>query len=116
MNMHNINTKVYFLGFILLFQSVVIGQSLTRKEYISMYSQDAVFQMHKYKIPASITIAQGILSNNGNSRLAVKGNNHLGLNAMIGLGKKMYEDDDKKMNALESTIVLWNHLKITLNS
>ena len=82
-----------------------------------MYSQDAVFQMHKYKIPASITMAQGILeSNNGNSRLAVKGNNHFGIKCHDWTGKKMYEDDDKKMNASESTIVLWNHLKITLNS
>ena len=97
MNLYNINTKVYFLGFILLYQSLVIGQSLTRKEYISMYSQDAVFQMHKYKIPASITMAQGILeSNNGNSRLAVKGNNHFGIKCHDWTGKKMYEDDDKK--------------------
>ena len=97
MNLYNINTKVYFLGFILLYQSVVIGQSLTRKEYISIYSQDAVFQMHKYKIPASITMAQGILeSNNGNSRLAVKGNNHFGIKWHDWTCKKMYEDDDKK--------------------
>ena len=62
-----------------------------------MYSQDAVFQMHKYKIPASITMAQGILeSNNGNSRLAVKGNNHFGIKCHDWTGKKMYEDDDKK--------------------
>ena len=61
------------------------------------FDKDAVFQMHKYKIPASITMAQGILeSNNGNSRLAVKGNNHFGIKCHDWTGKKMYEDDDKK--------------------
>ena len=40
----------------------------TRKQYIEKYSEEAINQMVEYKIPASITLAQGILeSRNGNS-------------------------------------------------
>lgn len=54
--------------------------------------------MKNYKIPASITLAQGILeSGSGNSRLATKGNNHFGIKCHKGWkGKKIYEDDDAK--------------------
>ena len=75
----------------------VIGQNMTREQYIKQYRKDAIIQMHKHKIPASITMAQGILeSSNGNSRLAVKGNNHFGIKCHNWDGKKIYEDDDKK--------------------
>ena len=75
----------------------ITGQNMTREQYIEQYSKDAIIQMHKHKIPASITMAQGILeSNNGNSRLAVKGNNHFGIKCHNWDGKKIYEDDDKK--------------------
>lgn len=75
----------------------VTSQNMTRKQYIEQYSKDAITQMHKHKIPASITMAQGILeSSNGNSRLAVKGNNHFGIKCHNWDGKKIYEDDDKK--------------------
>ena len=75
----------------------VIGQNMTREQYIEQYRKDAIIQMHKHKIPASITMAQGILeSSNGNSRLAVKGNNHFGIKCHNWDGKKIYEDDDKK--------------------
>ena len=81
----------------------VTSQNMTRKQYIEQYSQDAITQMHKHKIPASITMAQGILeSSNGNSRLAVKGNNHFGIKCHNWDGKKIYVDDDKKMNVLEN--------------
>ncbi|MEC8030888.1 MAG: glucosaminidase domain-containing protein [Bacteroidota bacterium] len=70
---------------------------MTREQYIEQYRKDAIIQMHKHKIPASITMAQGILeSSNGNSRLAVKGNNHFGIKCHNWDGKKIYEDDDKK--------------------
>ena len=70
----------------------------SREEYINEYSKAAVEQMNKYKIPASITLAQGILeSGNGNSYLSTKGNNHFGIKCHKSwTGKKMYLDDDKK--------------------
>ena len=73
------------------------GQQLSRKEYIVKFAPLAVKQMQLYKIPASITLAQGILeSNNGNSRLAIKGNNHFGIKCHGWEGKNIYADDDKK--------------------
>ena len=88
------------------------GQKISRKEYIEKYSSLAVIQMHQYKIPASITLAQGILeSNNGNSRLATKGNNHFGIKCHGWDGKKIFADDDKNnecfrnyKNVLESFV------------
>jgi len=54
--------------------------------------------MKRTGIPASITLAQGILeSNSGQSRLAVKGNNHFGIKCHSDWrGRKIIHDDDKK--------------------
>ena len=66
--------------------------------YIGTYKNIAIDKMEKYKIPASITLAQGILeSGNGLSTLAKKSNNHFGIKCHSGWkGKKVYHDDDKK--------------------
>ena len=94
----NLKVQKYQITIIyLLICLSVIGQNMTREQYIEHYREDAIIQMHKHKIPASITMAQGILeSSNGNSRLAVKGNNHFGIKCHNWDGKKIYEDDDKK--------------------
>ena len=90
-----INLVVSFI--MLISFSEIFSQNLTRKQYIIKYSALAVKQMRQYKIPASITLAQGILeSNNGNSKLAVKANNHFGIKCHGWEGKKIFEDDDKK--------------------
>ena len=48
--------------------------------YIDKYKDWAIEQMHQYNIPASITLAQGLLeSNAGRSRLATEANNHFGI-------------------------------------
>lgn len=50
--------------------------------YIHKYKAEAIHQMHKYHIPASITLAQGLLeSAAGQSRLARLANNHFGIKA-----------------------------------
>ena len=66
--------------------------------YIKKYAPLAVIKMHEYKIPASITLAQGILeSGNGRSTLASKSNNHFGIKCHRGwTGERVYHDDDKK--------------------
>lgn len=70
---------------------------MTKAEYVDTWSSTAIAQMIEYKIPASITLAQGILeSGSGNSDLAVKGNNHFGIKCHDWEGEKMYKDDDKK--------------------
>jgi flagellum-specific peptidoglycan hydrolase FlgJ len=66
--------------------------------YIQKYAPIAVKEMHEYKIPASITLAQGILeSGNGKSQLALKSNNHFGIKCHTQwTGERVYHDDDEK--------------------
>ncbi|MCD8291629.1 MAG: glucosaminidase domain-containing protein [Prevotella sp.] len=65
--------------------------------YIDQYKDLAISQMLKYNIPASITLAQGLLeSSAGMSELATKGNNHFGIKCHDWTGKTMYYDDDAK--------------------
>lgn len=73
------------------------SHKITQREYVDQWGGVAVEQMARFRIPASITLAQGILeSGNGNSELAVKGNNHFGIKCHGWSGKKMYVDDDAK--------------------
>ncbi|BAO74894.1 glucosaminidase domain-containing protein [Winogradskyella sp. PG-2] len=65
-------------------------------KYIVTYATIAKDEMRKSKIPASITLAQGILeSGSGRGRLAVKANNHFGIKCHGWKGAKIYHDDDK---------------------
>ena len=75
----------------------VSAQNKTEK-YIEQYSQIAVDEMNRYNIPASITLAQGILeSGNGESRLATEGKNHFGIKCNSNWnGETIIEDDDEK--------------------
>lgn len=64
--------------------------------YINQYRDLAIEQMLKFKIPASITLAQGLLeSGAGYSELATKGNNHFGIKCHGWTGRKTYHDDDE---------------------
>ena len=64
--------------------------------YIATYADIAREEMRRYKIPASITLAQGILeSASGKGRLAVKANNHFGIKCHGWTGAKIYHDDDR---------------------
>ena len=66
------------------------------ERYIEKYKPIAISEMHKYGIPASITLAQGILeSGSGKGRLAVKANNHFGIKCHGWTGAKIYHDDDR---------------------
>ena len=87
---------VLFLPFILSGQTP--NKELTQKEYIDRYKKIAIKKRKEYKIPASITLAQGLLeSGSGNSRLAVKANNHFGIKCHLEWsGKTFRKDDDKK--------------------
>lgn len=68
---------VYILAMLLLF--IAAGDN-PRKVYIEKYSKLAVKEMNRTGVPASITLAQGILeSNSGQSRLSTQGNNHFGV-------------------------------------
>ncbi len=66
--------------------------------YIDAYKEIAIREMIDYKIPASITLAQGILeSGAGQSELAKESNNHFGIKCHTDWkGDKVYYDDDAK--------------------
>ena len=77
-------------------------KNYTNKEkiefYINRYSSVARTEMKTYGIPASITLAQGILeSGRGYGRLAKEGNKHFGIKCHKDWkGDRIYHDDDKK--------------------
>ncbi len=68
------------------------------QEYIATFADIAQFEMKAYNIPASITLAQGILeSGYGRSELAKKTNNHFGIKCHAGWeGDYDFHDDDEK--------------------
>jgi hypothetical protein len=78
--------------------SVFAQQKMTREMYIDKYYMTAVREMNAHAIPASITLAQGILeSGNGNSRLSVQANNHFGIKChAVWDGPFIRHDDDAK--------------------
>jgi len=71
---------------------------MTTEDYIELYKDVAIRKMQEYHIPASITLAQGILeSGSGNSRLAKRANNHFGIKCHDDWdGKRFYMDDDAR--------------------
>lgn len=89
--------KLLFL--ILLISSNIYSQNNYNSytAYIQKYSTLAVEQQKKHKIPASITLAQGLLeSGAGFGTLAAKSNNHFGIKCSDWQGEKVYHDDDEK--------------------
>jgi hypothetical protein len=69
-------------------------------DYVDKYAEAAMEQMRRYGIPASVTLAQGILeSASGQSELSRKGNNHFGIKAtktwLDGGGRYLVYTDDK---------------------
>ena len=86
----------FFIFCILLFFQL---KSQNKSElYIDKYKSIAIAEMNEFGIPASITLAQGILeSGNGESRLAVEGNNHFGIKCHNSWdGETIIEDDDER--------------------
>lgn len=64
--------------------------------YIAQYEDIAIQKMNEHKIPASITIAQGIFESAcGKSHLAVDGNNHFGIKCHDWTGDTILIDDDE---------------------
>lgn len=85
--------------FFVLFTPVAHAQRRVKlyEDYISQYNRIATEHMDKYGIPASITLAQGILeSGAGVGELAVKSNNHFGIKCHNSWsGPRIYHDDDR---------------------
>ena len=66
------------------------------QQYINFFKSEAIHEMNLYGIPASITLAQGILeSGSGKGRLAKEANNHFGIKCHDWNGERIYHDDDR---------------------
>ncbi|MEA3494415.1 MAG: LysM peptidoglycan-binding domain-containing protein [Bacteroidota bacterium] len=80
------------------YQGKTINDLNVTDRYIKTYRDVAIKEMNRARVPASITLGQGILeSGNGNSYLASKGNNHFGIKCKGNWnGEKIYFDDDEK--------------------
>lgn len=86
---------------IFLFSCLIIDaqKKMTPEEYINAYKDDAIKEMYLHKVPASITLAQGMLeSGNGNSDLSRKANNHFGIKCHKEWGGETYIMDDDSSN------------------
>ncbi|MFI3239537.1 MAG: glucosaminidase domain-containing protein [Bacteroidales bacterium] len=92
--------KHLLLLFIFLFLGDIANAQLSERylDYIDKYKDIAIKHQQQYDIPASITLAQGILeSGAGNGTLAKKANNHFGIKCHSSWkGDFVYHDDDAK--------------------
>lgn len=80
---------------------VLDAKAVQQEKYVARFAKVAQSEMQKYGIPASITLAQGLLeSNAGQSRLAAKNNNHFGIKCFSKKCKKghctNFSDDSHK--------------------
>ena len=83
---------------LLLCQLAALAQGTPQERYIQKWAPTAVREMYRSGVPASITLAQGLLeSRYGLSSLASEGNNHFGIKCHKDwTGKTMRYDDDAK--------------------
>lgn len=91
--------KYISLLFIIISTSFISAQNRSQLyiDYINNYAELAVIQQKEYGIPASITLAQGLLeSGAGQSEFARKSNNHFGIKCHDWTGEKVYHDDDAR--------------------
>ncbi len=97
-HMTPVRLKAFFilLSIMITLPAAAQQKKLTRQEYIELYRDIAIQEMAEFKIPASITLAQGILeSGDGNSTLAREANNHFGIKCHDGWeGEFVRHDDD----------------------
>lgn len=90
--------KILSITAFILVASATFAQVPQIEKYVTEWAPTAVREMYRSGVPASITLAQGILeSRYGLSPLASEGNNHFGIKCHKDwTGKKQYHDDDEK--------------------
>ena len=94
--------RKYILGVAFLLTTAPMSAQMkwnqTYQTYINQYKDLAIEQMLRYRIPASITLAQGLFeSAAGRSDLVRQGNNHFGIKCHTSwMGPKQYHDDDAR--------------------
>ena len=87
------------IGFILFFLSACFfessAQDMTAEQYIEEHKDMAIREMKRMGVPAAITIAQGLLeTENGNSDLVKKSNNHFGIKCKSSWTAATIKHDD----------------------
>lgn len=102
--------KFFLVSFISLSASLSFAQgasmhdeisikSFSPEDYIEAFKDDAIKEMYLHKVPACITLAQGMLeSGNGNSELCRKANNHFGIKCHKEWGGETFTMDDDEKN------------------
>jgi len=90
------NIFLLFCFFLANFTFAQVNTRQTKEQYVEKYKAIAVSEMIRTGVPASITLAQGILeSSSGNSQLSTEAKNHFGIKChKEWKGPKMYMDDD----------------------
>ena len=93
-----------FLAAMLVLLGALSADDGPVERYIRQYAPTAVSEMRRSGVPASITLAQGILeSAAGTSRLAVKANNHFGIKCgSLWKGRSIKADDDARNECFRS--------------
>ena len=88
--------KLYPIVVLLMLGTSVYAQQLTPQQYIEHYKDVAIREMKRMGVPASITLAQGLLeTESGNSSLVKKSNNHFGIKCKSNwTGPGVTHDDD----------------------
>ena len=90
--------SIILFVFSLIIPLGIFAQKMTPEQYIERFKLIAIQERFDYGVPASITLAQGILESGvGNGRLAREANNHFGIKCHSEwTGKRIYKDDDAK--------------------
>ena len=84
---------------LLLSSSLLSQNKMTPEEYIAKFKDDAIKEMYLHKVPACITLAQGMLeTGNGNSPLCRNANNHFGIKCHKEWSGETYIMDDDEAN------------------
>lgn len=88
--------RLVYLSIALLSFTAASAQTITIEEYVNTYKEIAIKEMIRTGVPASITLAQGIVeTESGNSKLVRKSNNHFGIKCKeTWTGPSVSHDDD----------------------
>ena len=88
--------NILFAFLLLIMTQVGFAQTLTPEQYIATYKDLVIKEMKRMGIPAAIKLAQGLLeTDNGNSVLVKKSNNHFGIKCKATwTGETTSHDDD----------------------
>ena len=96
-------TLAFCLASIFMQVSAQVKWNADFQAYIDEYKDIAIEEMATYRIPASITLAQGLLeSGAGKSFLSREGNNHFGIKSHGWSGRTIKHDDDRKQESFRA--------------